>query len=236
MQHLKVPWLPAAVSDSEILPKDYRAYQNNRVDCYGGALLAIKTGLIHHQIDIDSPCNIVAAKVELIQNQSPLVVVTTYRPTNIDTEYIGNLCAAINKIAKDNPRSAIWVGGDLNLPVIEWDMESRTGNHYPVAISDSFLNTTRDHGLKQTVNFPTQEENTLDLFLTNRPPLVSRCKPVPGLSDHEMTYTKFRMLARCQQLVQCEIHPWARADFDKVREEAANIITEFLDTCDYSPI
>ena len=36
-----------------------------------------------------------------------------------------------------------------------------------------------------SLNFPTRGQNTLDIFLTNRPSMVTSSSPTPGISDHE---------------------------------------------------
>lgn len=42
--------------------------------------------------------------------------------------------------------------------------------------------------LKQIVSFPTRKDHVLDLFMTNRPSLVNRCEPLPGIVDHDIVY------------------------------------------------
>ena len=43
-----------------------------------------------------------------------------------------------------------------------------------------------DCGFTQIVNFPTRNENILDLFFTNRPTLVQECHSAPTISDHDI--------------------------------------------------
>lgn len=42
--------------------------------------------------------------------------------------------------------------------------------------------------LEQIVSFPTRKDHVLDLFMTNRPSLVNRCEPLPGIVDHDIVY------------------------------------------------
>ena len=39
--------------------------------------------------------------------------------------------------------------------------------------------------MSQLVEFPTRGDNILGLFLSNRPTLVNRIEPLPGISDHD---------------------------------------------------
>ena len=58
-------------------------------------------------------------------------------------------------------------------------------HQYTKQINEHFLDTFSMLGLSQMVMFPTRLDNTLDVFLTNRPSLVNRCELVPGISDHD---------------------------------------------------
>ena len=66
------------------------------------------------------------------------------------------------------------VGGDFNLPDINWEDQSISGHQNLVAINNGYLNCFQDLGLEQIVNFPTRynPDRTLDLLLTNRPSLI----------------------------------------------------------------
>jgi hypothetical protein len=50
----------------------------------------------------------------------------------------------------------IWIGGDLNLPDIDWQDESIKGNNYPKRISELVIETMQDTAMQQIVNFPTR--------------------------------------------------------------------------------
>ena len=84
----------------------------------------------------------------------------------------------------------IWIGGDMNLPDIEWETEQPTTNQYTHSISSSFLDSLANTGLQQIVNVPTRNNNNLDVFLNNRPSLVRQCVGMPGLSDHDIAFVE----------------------------------------------
>ena len=48
------------------------------------------------------------------------------------------------------------------------------------------MDIMNDHGLEQLVNFPTREENTLDLILTSLPGQFQEVQSPDKLSDHDM--------------------------------------------------
>ena len=91
-------------------------------------------------------------------------------------------------MAHNNPNATIWVGGDLNLPNIDWTTNSPSGNNYPLLFCNLVLDLFSEINFTQLVTFPTRESNTLDIFATNRPTLINKCISVPGISDHDAVY------------------------------------------------
>jgi hypothetical protein len=178
-------WLKPEIMDSEIVPPEYRLFRKDRKDGYGGTLLAIRQSLVAEEMEItNSSLELSCAKINLVRNH-PLVVCCAYRPPNRNTQYHEDLCCEIKSIAAENKDAVLWIAGDLNLPDIEWSSESIIGNRYPKIFNEIMLDMTNDLAVEQMVNFPTRNTNILDIFLTNRPSLISRCEPVPGISDHE---------------------------------------------------
>ena len=80
-----------------------------------------------------------------------------------------------------NKNSLFWIGGDFNLPDINWETESCKIDS---KINLEFLDTIRELGLNQIIDFKTNDKNILDLFLTNNPNLITRKELIPGLGDH----------------------------------------------------
>jgi len=87
--------------------------------------------------------------------------------------------------------ATIWVGGDLNLPNIDWSTNSPSGNNYPLSFCNIVLDLFSELDFTQlVVTFPTRESNALDVFATNRPTLINKCIPVPGTRDHDTAYVE----------------------------------------------
>ncbi|CAG2200381.1 unnamed protein product [Mytilus edulis] len=83
--------------------------------------------------------------------------------------------------------------------------------------------------MEQTVTFPTRLDNTLDLFLTNRPSLINRCSPLPGISDHDAVFIETSAAAKRGKPVKRKIHLWKRADNEKLKKECLEFQQQFLD-------
>ena len=157
---------------------------------------------------------VIACKLEL--KSSLLIVIGVYRPPNSDLIYLQSLCQTIEDIIKENPVATIWLGGDINLPNIDWSTNSPSGNNYPTSFCNLVLDLFYDMNFTQLVTFPTRNENTLDIFATNRPTLVNKCIPIPGISDHKSIYVKSCIKAKYRQPTRRKIILWAKADFHHI--------------------
>ena len=136
----------------------------------------------------------------------PLIVIGAYRPTNNNGEYAANLTTSIKSITAQFPNSPIWVAGDLNLPDIDWTTNSIRSHQYLKSINNSFIDLASNLGMTQSVSFPTRIDNTLDVFLTNRPSLISRCEPIPVVDTN--------IMPRRQRYVQRKVYSWNRLNND----------------------
>ena len=62
-----------------------------------------------------------------------------YRPSYEDFAYRHSMCQLIAGVVHDNPNAIIWVGGDLNLPNIDWTTNSPSGNNYSLSFCNLVL-------------------------------------------------------------------------------------------------
>ena len=57
-------------------------------------------------------------------------------------------------IVQSYSNAAIWTGGDLNLPDIDWNIESVKSHHYPRPLSDRLLVMVINCNLEHIVKCP----------------------------------------------------------------------------------
>ena len=98
----------------------------------------------------------------------------------------------------------LWLGGDANLPEIDLKSDTINGNRYSTTINQLYTDTINDIGCEQMVDFPTRIDNTLDIFCINRPSLVDRCIPLPGLSNHDTVLVDCKV--RFREWKNCTIY------------------------------
>ena len=83
--------------------------------------------------------------------------------------------------------------------------------------------------LTQLVNFPTRRSNTLDLFLSNRPTLINRVEPLPGISDHDtMVFVDTSIKSMRQRPTRRKILLWKHVDYDMLKAQAAILSNDII--------
>ena len=135
----------------------------------------------------------------MLANKPSLIICSVYRPPDRDVENIENLCKALESLCLTYLDIPIWIAGDLNLPNIDWENYCIiVDNVYPMAICEHLINFMQEYEFSQTINFPTRKNNILDIFITNRPSLITFCSTIPGISDHEAVCIKSAIQATIQ--------------------------------------
>ena len=221
-------WLKPTIHTSEVMPPGFNTLRKDRADGYGGVLLAVSREFTDNQITTDTDKEIIATKISTECKKTSLVIVSVYRPPNTDIDYALDLCSKIKHIVNTNRSATIWISGDLNLPDIDWKTESIEGHQNSNAINTAFLSAFQELGLTQIVDFPTRLHNTLDVFLTNRPSMISNCTPLPGVSDHEMMLTISDVQAKRLKPVSRKILLWNKADIQNIRNDLSTFSSNYL--------
>ena len=85
---------------------------------------------------------------------------------------------------ENNPNSTIVLGGDFNMPDIDWDSNTVKQQSTRKTLHTKLLDTVSDHTLYQLQTTPTRGENLLDLYITNKPRLTRSTCVIPGISVH----------------------------------------------------
>ena len=188
-------------------------------------MIAVRRNLIYKLVPTYDTCELIAVKITSQHNS--VIAASIYRPTNNDTEYAAHLATAMENLAKKHTKDVIWIGGDSNLPDIDWSTNSITSCNYKREINEFVLQAADKCGLDQVVDFPTRETNLLDVFLTNRPSLIQECYPLPGISDHEMVYVDSDVSARYQRPIQRKIWLWSKADIPVLKQSMLQFSEDF---------
>lgn len=212
-------WLKKHHVNGELTPPGYNTFRKDRHDGYGGVIILAKNNIICNEITLDNDTELIAIKIET-NTSTPLIVFSCYRPPNNNQNALEEICNTVRKVVISNPNAACWFAGDINLPDINWESNSVSGNQYPKAINDSFINMVYDLGFEQIVTEKTRGQNILDIFLTNRPTLIQRTELLPGISDHDCVLTISDLQAKRQRPTKRLIHLWDRGNLESLKSDA----------------
>ena len=207
-------WLKPSIKNSEIFPTTYNIYRQDRSDGYGGVFIACNSVLTSYELSINTYNNeIVCCHIELANHHS-LIICSIYRPPNNNTTIMDSMCDALENIIQSYPNAIIWIAGDVNLPAIDWQNNTIISTRYNLSINSRLLDLLSDHGLSQIVDFPTRGQNILDIFLTNRPSMITSCTPIPGISDHEAILIHSNTSITLPHPTKRRIYQWNKLNID----------------------
>ena len=181
-------WLKPHISNAQIHIKNYQIVRADRKERdRGGALLFIHEDLpISNQATYDEfYCQAVICSIQ----SSNTVIACVYRPPNTPyestTKLLNFLSGYVQKVSSKEHMDII-ITGDLNLPGIDWNNLTVTGNDHKRS-AHSLLSFMSEHLLSQYVDTPTRNDNILDLFLTNNSNLPLHVSAEDTkLSDHRL--------------------------------------------------
>ena len=166
-------------------------------------------------------------KLKII-GKRPLVIGSIYRPPDYDFDQSSNLVISIYNIIHKNKNAVFWLGGDFNLPDINWKDQDIIGNQYLKNINSLFLEMAQDLGLSQIVNIPTRGHSLLDLLFTNIPDFVKNCSLSAGLGDHDIVELKSKFQPIRKKPTKRRIHLWNRVDETKIQKDTHDFRLKFL--------
>ena len=91
------------------------------------------------------------------------------------------------------------------------------------------LTTTNRHDTHLFLHACLAVNNTLDLFLSNRPTLINRVEPLPGISDHDtMVFVVTSIKSMRQRPNRRKILLWKHVDYDMLKAQVANLSNDII--------
>ena len=219
------------VHTSEFLPSNFKAFRRDRTLRGGGVMIAVKEQFTANELPLhDVDGEIIWVRVEPLKNNSSLIIGAFYRtPSEREVNQLNQLEKSLDQIyamTKNNESSTIILGGDFNVGDINWDSLTVSNNSNNKAHCLKTLEIMAHFHLEQMQRQPTRLNNTLDLWLTNKPSLVKQCNSIPGISDHDIVLTDSDFKAKINKKAPHKIHLWAKADWDNLRSKTHYVLKQ----------
>ena len=237
--------IDSEIFDAEFTPPGYKvAARRDRTQHGGGVIIIAKTELVIEEIEFmdNKELNkkkhhdeLIWAKLT-IKNTSPVYLGCYYRPSsNYAKDSISGLKAGLeyihDKVIKNNTRSAVFVGGDFNTADIDWEAGIVSpSNSYMKTLAENLLSTLSEHSLEQMQHKPTWQDRVDDLFVTNKPSLVSLVDLIPGFSDHSFIVVDTTLSPVITKKPPRKIYQWSKAKWDKINEATEKFSNDMINS------
>ncbi|CAH1276990.1 Hypp9451 [Branchiostoma lanceolatum] len=180
------------------------------------------------ETSLDRNCEIVWAKFKL-RGKRGLLIGSYYRPHEGLEDSLKEMAESL-RLACQSSNAIVVLGGDFNLPDLDWKERTlKPGSSYP-NIHRQFVDIISDLGMEQIVEKPTRGTNTLDIIVTNHPSLFPRVEIIPGLSDHDIPYAELQITnARLRQKERHVLY-FKKADWEGLRKATKDLTNSILST------
>lgn len=216
-------WLNSRVKSAEIIPNflGYDVHRRDRPDSHGGVLIAAKKDLELQKVEKSDKVELISGTIKAT-GRKKMIIAAFYRPPNrTDVEYLNDSKKEITALRNQSKRNIFIVGGDFNLPDIDWPTLSTKGHQYPARVSENFLDILVENNLEQQVDFPTRENKILDLIMTSHPTFKTRCKPLPsvGNSDHDIVLYDTSLAPYRPKPARRKIYLWKKMDMEGLKHD-----------------
>lgn len=221
-------WLKEDHTDSHLVKGNNRSYSIFRCDrtCASGGGVAV---FVSHKFT----SNLIATHrndsfeviVIDIYSTKTYRIICVYRKPVYDTVGLSSLTDFLAQyLLCPHP---VFVFGDFNLPGINWETKNSLEN-----MGKLFLDFCSSLSLQQTVNFPTRENNFLDICLTPDVHLIRSVNPVAPLQNCDHTWFNVKFESVYEETPELrKVLNYRNADFDSMRRELVSIDWNGVLTC-----
>ena len=234
--------LDNSVKSSEFVPNNYIAdIRRDRTYFGGGVVIIHKADLVIQETEIVVPKpdqsnypgdfhdEIVWAKLT-IKNSCPVYIASYYRSSsnyNADSlSLLNESLEYLNTNVIKNSRATIIIGGDFNVPDVDWEKDlPRPSNTYMKPLVLNLLDTLSSNGLTQLQYQPTWNTSVSDLFCTSRPDLIKSVDLIPGFSDHSFVIVDTLLKPVVIKRPRRKIVKWKKAEWKTIKEKTKEFVS-----------
>jgi hypothetical protein len=142
---------------------------------------------------VDEDFEIIAIEIKGINPKSTWEIVGIYRVPNEDLFAIERLAARTGSTLNCTKR--IIIGGDINLPRVDW--KGIVGGNSGTQSTISNLIWENDYS--QVIDGPTRGDALLDVFLVRPESSVSHSGIIQGVSDHQAVFLEVKWKDTCSK-------------------------------------
>ena len=213
-------WLSPDINSCEIVPNmNFTIHRRDRFDHNnkrgGGVLLAVRNTVpCVRRLDIETSAEIVVCELRPSCKKKILMAVF-YRPPSSDYLYLKEFTKFLDQDSKAKFDQLLIVG-DFNLPNVDWATVTASTDSQMYTL---FTKAIKDHFLWQLIDFPTRNENLLDLLLTNIPDKISNIKGFQDFLnlDHQLIEFSMDLRIKRQSHIKRRLYNFKKADWNGLK-------------------
>ena len=140
--------------------------------------ICVKNNIACLELWVDEEFEIITVEIKGSYPKCTWEIVGIYRAPKEDIRVIEKLAARTGFLVNSTKRSII--GGDLNLPQVDWK-----GSAESASVAQAIINRlVWVNGYTQVVGTPTRGDSLLDVYLVRPESALISCGTVQGISDH----------------------------------------------------
>ena len=206
------------IKDNEFMPSTYITVRKDRNANGGGVFIAVKQDYIMEPIITSSNCETVWVKL-ILTSGKVLIIGAFYRPPSSTIEALQQLDNDVTLLKQRYPNATLLIGGDYNLPHINWETQAHIIGSPNKQHCDFLLDMMTNHALGQVNRDPTRGASILELCLTSEPETVINCTTGPGISDHDsllIVRSQHRPLQNKKK--PRRVHLYKKANWDGIKD------------------
>ncbi|XP_072051513.1 uncharacterized protein [Amphiura filiformis] len=222
-------WLEASIDNAEFLPEEYTAFRKDRPnDRHGGVIFVYRKDIpVIRRLDLEGDSESIWCQLD-IEGRRSLLFGTVYKPRHDDIDTVIDFKNTLEIINSYSKLKDIIIQGDFNQPNVNWDDWSVIKDHSASKeTAELLMQVLQNNGLDQLVKRPTRLNSILDLAMTNNASIVGEVDVIPGLSDHEMVKTVWKIGLKRNRKPPRKIYLRHRAETDKIKQDLSKFQEEY---------
>jgi hypothetical protein len=177
-------WVSEEINNAKVFRDDYIIFRRDRCSRGSGVFIGVKNYIDYRELWADEDFEIIAIEIKGRNPTATWEIVGTFRAPNEDIGVLERLATRTGSTGNCTKRSII--GGDLNLPYVDWK-----GNAGRNSGTQALINSlVYENGYSQVVDRSTRRDALLDVFLVQPESSVTYSGIVQGISDHQAVILK----------------------------------------------
>jgi Reverse transcriptase (RNA-dependent DNA polymerase)/Endonuclease-reverse transcriptase len=219
-------WLDESVPSSNYFPGYYEVFRHDRNLHGGGVFICVHNSISATVHSVSQTSEILWVDL-ILHNKSIIKIAVAYKPDR-NLEPLDELIRDIQQLELEkNPARFVIVGGDLNLPGMQWENIDRESKRTETEKVSKLL----DLGLTQIVTKPTRttdhSSNILDIILTNQPHNLTNMTVEDGIGDHKIVLVDILIQHKIHKRPARKIFLYHKADVSQLKIELAASMRKF---------